>query len=88
MSRPRTRLAAAGAALIFAACDSPEADRVRGGGPGADLGNRDRVVELHGGSVIYSETPCLTPQEECPGPLPTSGLPEEPAPTPDTAKRS
>lgn len=63
-------------ALLFAAfaalagCPSPEADRVRGGGPGADTGNRDAVVEMHGGSVIYHQTPCLTSLPECRGPLP------------------
>jgi len=28
-------------------CASPEAARVRGGGPGADPGNHDLVAELH-----------------------------------------
>ena len=42
-------------------CDSPEASRTRGGGPGADVGNRARV-ELHGGSEMYYETPVLIPE--------------------------
>ena len=29
-------------------CSSPEAGRVRGGGPGADIGNRGATVQLHG----------------------------------------
>lgn len=64
------------AALVLgaAACGSPEAERVRGGGPGADLGNRDAVVEIHGGAVIYADTPCLTSLPECTGPEPVSGL--------------
>ena len=63
-----------------AACASPEAQRVRGGGAGADPGNRDPVVEMHGGSRVYYDTPCLTTLEECRGPLPVSGLTErEPA---------
>ena len=37
-------------------CDSPEVSRTRGGGAGADVGNRGRV-ELHGGSEIYYGTP-------------------------------
>jgi hypothetical protein len=37
-------------------CDSPEVSRSRGGGAGADVGNRGRV-ELHGGSEIYYGTP-------------------------------
>ena len=38
------------------ACNSPEATRTRGGGPGADVGNRGSV-ELHGSSEIYYGTP-------------------------------
>ena len=45
---------ALGAGLI--SCDSPEVSRTRGGGAGADVGNRGRV-ELHGGSEIYYGTP-------------------------------
>ncbi len=56
--------------LALAACTSPEAERTRGGGPGADVGNRDPVVEMHAGSVIYYETPCETTLPECTGPLP------------------
>ena len=41
-----------GAGLI--AC-SPEA-RTRGGGPGADPGNRDANIELHKGANPYFET--------------------------------
>ncbi len=44
----------------LAGCASPEATRVRGGGPGADLGNHDRVAELHAGAKIYYRTPCRT----------------------------
>jgi hypothetical protein len=47
-------------AVAFAAgligCDSPEVSRTRGGGPGADVGNRGRV-DLHGRSEIYYQTP-------------------------------
>jgi hypothetical protein len=50
--------------LLLAGCDpSPEASRVRGGGPGADLGNRGAVVELHpGSSEAYYGTPNLNPR--------------------------
>lgn len=65
----------AGAAL--AACASPEADRVRGGGPGADPGNRDAVVEIHAGAEPYAGTPCMTSLPRCTGPMPVSGLTEE-----------
>jgi len=47
------------AALLFAACSSPEARRVRGGGPGADVGNRTRNIEMHAGSRPYWQTPKL-----------------------------
>jgi hypothetical protein len=39
------------------ACDSPEATRTRGGGPGADVGNRGKVVEMHEGSRPFWKTP-------------------------------
>jgi hypothetical protein len=50
------------AALLVAgtglACNSPEATRTRGGGPGADLGNHPRgPVELHAGARMYAGTP-------------------------------
>ena len=53
----------------LAGCASPEAQRSRGGGPGADVGNRGSVVELHEGAEPYYETPCVT-QVECNGPMP------------------
>jgi len=43
---------------LLAACDSPEASRVRGTGAGGDVGNRGRV-ELHGGSAMYHGTPVV-----------------------------
>lgn len=54
------RAVLAGLALIgcLAGCDSPEAVRTRGGGAGADVGNRGRV-ELHGGSAMYAGTPVV-----------------------------
>jgi hypothetical protein len=58
------------AALLLAACGSPEAERVRGGGPGADVGNRDARVEMHAGSVIYFNVPCNTTLPSCDGPMP------------------
>jgi hypothetical protein len=65
------RLATAAAAVvILGACASPEATRVRGGGAGADVGNRTADVQMHEGSVIYANTPCLTTLPECTGPLP------------------
>jgi hypothetical protein len=64
--------------MILAACGSPEADRTRGGaGRGADVGNRNPVVQTHAGSKMYYDTPCLMPDDECSGPPAVSGLPEE-----------
>lgn len=47
--------------LYLAGCTSPEATRTRGGGPGADVGNRSEVVEMHGGSKPFYKTPSLIP---------------------------
>ena len=52
------------------ACSSPEAERSRGGGPGADVGNRGRVVHMHEGAEPYYSTPCVTTLDSCTGPLP------------------
>ena len=58
MSPRLARLAlwlALGAAV--AACNSPEARRVREGGPGADPGNRRGMVQMHEGANPYYKTP-------------------------------
>jgi hypothetical protein len=47
------------AVLILGGCTSPEVKRTRGGGPGADVGNRGAVVQMHEGSQPYYETPRL-----------------------------
>ena len=46
---------------LLAACASPEAGRVRGGGSGADTGNHGRPVELHAGAGSFTGTPCRLP---------------------------
>jgi len=51
----RVALLVTGTAL--AGCASPEATRTRGGGPGADVGNRSKDVKMHGGSQPYWKTP-------------------------------
>jgi len=56
------------ALAALAACASPEAARTRGDGPGADVGNRSRIVEFHGGARPYYKTPCVTQNVECNGP--------------------
>jgi hypothetical protein len=53
-------------AVFIAACDSPETMRSRGGGPGADVGNRDRVVEMHEGAQPFWKTPQLIPTKHPP----------------------
>ena len=42
--------------LVTGAC-SPEATRVRNGGPGGDIGNRSAPAEIHGRINPYYETP-------------------------------
>jgi hypothetical protein len=44
------------AAALAAGC-SPEATRTRGGGPGADVGNRWRDAEIHGPTNPFYRTP-------------------------------
>ncbi|MBI4523064.1 MAG: hypothetical protein HY695_04530 [Deltaproteobacteria bacterium] len=47
-------------ALILAVligCASPEATRKRAGGPGADVGNRTKIVQIHEGSKPFDKTP-------------------------------
>lgn len=47
--------------LSLVGCTSPEAIRTRGGGPGADVGNRTQYLEMHGGSRPFYRTPDLIP---------------------------
>ena len=60
------RLLLVAIAIGLAACTSPEATRARGGGPGADKGNRGDVVLMHEGSRPYAGTPRLIPTEPPP----------------------
>lgn len=57
---------------LTAGCGSPEAQRTRGHGPGADVGNRRAIVVFHDGARIYYRTPCVT-KVECKGPPPVFG---------------
>ena len=52
---------AIGLALWLLGCTSPEATRARGEGPGADVGNRGAIVEMHEGSKPFYETPSIIP---------------------------
>jgi hypothetical protein len=58
--------------LLLSACASPEAHRTRGDGPGADVRNWRKPVELHAGAHPYHKTPCVT-GVECNGPPPVFG---------------
>ena len=44
-------------AASAAGCTSPESRRTRGGGPGADSGNRPAAVKMHEGSDPFAKTP-------------------------------
>jgi hypothetical protein len=50
----------------LAGCVSPESTRTRGGGPGADVGNRTKVVEMHEGSRPFEKTPRIIDAEHPP----------------------
>jgi hypothetical protein len=52
--------------FCLAGCASPETTRTRGGGPGADGGNRGKVVEMHEGSRPFWKTPQLIPAKHPP----------------------
>jgi hypothetical protein len=47
-------------------CASPETARTRGGGPGADVGNRSKFVEMHEGSQPFWNTPKIIPAKHPP----------------------
>jgi hypothetical protein len=71
-------------ALALVACGSPEATRTRGGGPGADTGNRGELVEMHEGAQPYWGTPQLL-ADELRAPAVAAGArdrPEAPAASP------
>ena len=55
-------------AILFyvAGCASPETTRTRGGGPGADVGNQGKVVEMHEGSQPFWKTPKIIPAKHPP----------------------
>jgi hypothetical protein len=51
---------------VIAGCASPEASRSRGGGPGADVGNRGSIVRMHEGSRPFEQTPIIIGAEHPP----------------------
>ena len=52
--------------FCFVGCASPETTRTRGGGPGADVGNRSKFVEMHEGSQPFWKTPKIIPTKHPP----------------------
>jgi hypothetical protein len=52
--------------FYLTACVSPETTRTRGGGPGADVGNRTKFVQMHEGSRPFESTPKLIPAKHPP----------------------
>jgi len=53
-------------AVLTAGCTSPEVGRTRGGGPGADMGNRGSIVRMHEGSNPFEKTPKIIGAEHPP----------------------
>jgi hypothetical protein len=51
------RIASLATFCTLVACTSPETSRTRGGGPGADIGNRTEVVRMHEGADPFDKTP-------------------------------
>jgi hypothetical protein len=54
------------ASLCAIGCTSPESVRSRGGGAGADIGNRREFVFMHEGSRPFINTPRLVPTQPPP----------------------
>ena len=52
--------------FFLVGCASPETTRTRGGGPGADVGNRGKYVEMHEGSQPFWKTPKIIPAKHPP----------------------
>ena len=59
----RARMIVASIFFCLAACSSPETTRTRGGGPGADVGNRGKFVQMHEGSRPFEKTPKIIPAQ-------------------------
>ena len=66
MIRTRTIVTVLIACAGVNGCTSPEATRTRGGGPGADVGNRSEVVAMHEGSKPFWNTPVRIPVQHPP----------------------
>jgi hypothetical protein len=51
---------------VLASCASPETGRTRGGGPGADPGNRGKILRVHEGARPFENTPKMIPTKHPP----------------------
>ena len=70
----RSILAIASAIAVLAPLSSAEAQRTRGGSPGADIGNRGATVQLHGDVPPEQRIFYRTPRKEV-GPPRTGRMP-------------
>jgi hypothetical protein len=52
--------------LLVLGCTSPEVTRTRGGGPGADVSNRQEIIRIHEGARPFEKTPKLIPGQHPP----------------------
>ena len=57
-------------AVAVGACLSPETERPRGGGAGADVGNRGKIMQMHEGSKPFYKTPQIIAAQH--GPVETA----------------
>ncbi len=71
--RSRLALSLVTGAVLVAACSSPEATRVRQGGPGGDIGNRRERVEIHGRTDPSYDVPRVGEGVRIAGPDPQTG---------------
>jgi hypothetical protein len=55
-----------GCTVVATSCTSPETERSRGNGAGADVGNRVSRVQLHAGSDPFYKTPDRIGREKHP----------------------
>jgi len=59
----RSLITLVGLLLYLASCTSPETIRTRSSGPGADVGNWGKTVQMHEGSKPFEKTPKIIPTQ-------------------------
>jgi hypothetical protein len=52
--------------FLLVGCTSPESIRTRGGGAGADIANRPKVVRMHDGADPFAKTPQIIKTKHAP----------------------